>query len=154
MGNLLEKWSWKNEAETGSIMCREVPPNCADSAKEKMLHCQHCLQTLPVCSPEGSIQNHNDNPFGHTPQRKPVLYRVKNKSWGGLVFDWGIAQQRQAGWNPSPKINLLLFFSCHSSIVQPVGCKGYSLMPLVMGCHGLCGLYWSVGVCYVGSGNS
>lgn len=141
---------WTNEAEIG----REVPPNCADSAKEEVLHSQCCLQILPACGPEGPIQKRSDNPYGHTPKRKHVLYGVKNKSWGGPVFLCGIAQQRQAGWNPSPKINLLLCFSCHSSNVQPVGCKGDSLVPLVMGCRGLCDfvlICWCL-LCWWGEG--
>lgn len=61
---------WKNETETGSLMCREVPLNCADSAKEEVLHSQHWLQILPACGPEGPIQKGSDNPYGHTSKRK------------------------------------------------------------------------------------
>lgn len=77
------KWSESIDEElVGKMKLRQAvwcAPNCADSAKEEVLHSQHCLQILPACSPEGSMQNHSDNPCGHTLKRKHALYGVKNK---------------------------------------------------------------------------
>lgn len=127
---------WKNEAETGSMMCREVPPNCADSAKQESSTVTTAFKLFQPVVQKG--------PSKITVTIVLVTHLKENMCFAGWKINplvglclSGEAQQRQAGLNPSPKINLLLCFSCLSSNVQPVGCKGDSLMPLVTGCRGL-----------------